>query len=40
MKYMGQGRWLIVAACSLLMLQGCAKEPVAPTPELAAQKKT
>ena len=38
MKYMGQDRWLIVAACSLLMLQGCAKEPVAPTPELAAQE--
>ena len=39
MKYIGQGRWLIVAACSLLMLQGCAKESAAPTPVPAAQEK-
>ena len=39
MQYIGQGRWLIVAACSLLMLQGCAKESVAPTPVPAAQEK-
>ncbi len=39
MKYIGQGRWFIVAACSLLMLQGCAKESAAPTVVPAAQEK-
>ncbi|MDA9679871.1 hypothetical protein N9U06_00245 [Gammaproteobacteria bacterium] len=35
MKYINQSSWLIVAACSLLMLPGCAKKPTDPiaTPE-------
>ena len=30
MKYINQSSWLIVAACSLLMLPGCAKKPTDP----------
>ena len=39
MKELGQGRWLLVAACSLLILQGCAKESAPPTAVPAAQEK-
>jgi hypothetical protein len=39
MKYKNQNSWLIVAACSLLMLAGCAKKPTDPSAAPENQEK-
>lgn len=39
MKYINQSSWLIVAACSLLLLSGCVKNPAAPVSVPVEQEK-